>query len=93
MGIHRWSTCTISEIGERLNPKLRGWVNYYGKFGKYELRRVFRNLDHRLVKWVMKRYKNLRGRIRRGYNAIKKIKGLYPNILEHWKVGMTDLKI
>ncbi len=92
MEIHRWSSYTILEISRRLNPKLRGWINYYGKFGKYGLRRVFRNLDHRLVKWVMKRYKNLRGRIKKGYNALKKLKGKHPEVFEHWKVGLTDLK-
>ncbi len=80
------------EISKGLNLKLRGWINYYGKFGKYELRRVLRNLDNRLVKWVMKRYKNLRDRIKKGYNALKKLKVEHPDVLEHWRVGLTDLK-
>ncbi len=48
--------------------------------------------DKRLVKWVMKRYKNLRGRIKKGYNALKKLKGKHRYVLEHWRVGLTDLK-
>ena len=46
--LHRASESTIEEIAKALNPKLRGWINYYGKFGKHALNRVMRKLDDRL---------------------------------------------
>ena len=56
---HRWSTANLDDLSNLLNPKLRGWVNYFGKFGKSELQRVFRVFHQRLVKWVLNRYKSL----------------------------------
>ena len=29
-GLVRWTTATIESIAEKWNPKIRGWINYYG---------------------------------------------------------------
>ncbi len=34
---HQWTNSTIEEIAKTFNPKLRGWLNYYGKFRLYSL--------------------------------------------------------
>ncbi|MEN8123038.1 MAG: group II intron maturase-specific domain-containing protein [Bacteroidota bacterium] len=36
---------------------IRSWINYYGKFRRSELHKVFRLLESRLVRWARKRYK------------------------------------
>lgn len=91
MEIHRWSRYKIEEIAEKLNPKLRGWINYYGKHGGHDIRSLFRGLDHRLMKWLLKRYKKLKGRKKVGYKVLKRIRREYPNILEHWKKNCSSL--
>jgi len=89
---HRWSTETLEDLGRKLNPKLRGWINYYGKYGKNELTKVMRRLDHRLVKWVLKRYKKLKRGMRAGYKMLAKLKRENPKVLAHWDLGFTNLK-
>jgi len=87
---HRWSTGTIEDLARLLNPKLSGWVNYYGKFGRYQLNRLFRILHNRLVRWVLNRYKSLKGSKRRAYAYLKQLqKGNL--IFYHWKKGFTNL--
>ena len=83
---HRWSTATIHDIAEKLNPKLNGWINYYGKFRRWELRGIFSRLNHRLAKWLQNKYKRLRWSYRKAYKLLGKIRKLHPNLFVHWRV-------
>lgn len=86
--LHRWVHFPISKIAEILNPKLRGWIQYYSKFRKSELRKLFRVVNLRLTKWIRNKYRKFRRR--HWYNAYKYLKGIaesYPEMFEHWKHG------
>jgi RNA-directed DNA polymerase len=86
--IHRWVHFPISRIAVLLNPRIRGWINYYSKFRKSELRKLFRAVNMRLMKWVRNKYRKFRRR--HWYIAYKFLKGIsrdYPNLFEHWKFG------
>ena len=88
---HRWSTANLDDLSNLLNPKLRGWVNYFGKFGKSELQRVFRVFHQRLVKWVLNRYTSLKGSIKRAYTYLKQLQGSNPALFYHWEQGYLNL--
>ena len=36
--IHLWSSASLESIAKELNPIIRGWLQYYGRFNRYELR-------------------------------------------------------
>ena len=55
--LHRRSEKAIEEIAAMLNPKLRGWINYYGKYGRKAFNDVMRKLDNRLGWYLMKKHK------------------------------------
>jgi RNA-directed DNA polymerase len=81
----RQSQRDITEIAAVLNPKLRGWNNYYNLYSPRSLRSVFLSVDVKLIKWIKHKHKI-------GYrNAIAKLKGVKqenPNLFYHWKVGL-----
>jgi len=84
--IHRWTHFPLSRITELLVPKIRGWLNYYAKFRKSELRKLFRVVNMRLAKWVRNKYRKFRWR--HWFLAYKYLQGIaksYPNMFEHWK--------
>ena len=43
--ITQWSNQTLEWFAEQLNPKIRGWINYYTKYSKYEAYQVFYYLN------------------------------------------------
>lgn len=57
--VERMTFKSVVGIAQKLNPMIRGWINYYGKFRKSSLHRVFRLLNKRLTRWARKRYKAL----------------------------------
>ena len=86
--IHRWVHFSLSKIAELLNSQIRGWINYYSKFRKSEMRKLFRVINMRLVKWVRNKYRKFRRR--HWYFAYKCLKGIaksYPNMFVHWQYG------
>lgn len=85
--IHRWSIATIEDIAELLNPRIRGWVNYYGKFCKWDLNQTFRRLHWRLAKWLINKYKRLKGNLWKAFRILEKIHKSKPNLFVHWKLG------
>jgi RNA-directed DNA polymerase len=84
---HRWTGVDISRIAEEFNPKIRGWINYYGKFRMHELMRIFKVFHLRLLKWACNRYKRFKRGIRRSRRWLRNLFRLYPGLFVHWKYG------
>ncbi len=84
---HRWTSNTIEGIAAELNPKFRGWLNYYGKFRKSAMSFIFYNFHRRLLKWIMNRYKALRNNIGKAYGMLMRIRKAKPTLFEPWKQG------
>ncbi|MFK7822732.1 MAG: group II intron maturase-specific domain-containing protein [Oligoflexales bacterium] len=65
---------TIESIANELNPVIRGWIQYYSKFNRDELRRTMLQLADYLIRWCLGKYPRLRcGRIR-GINWLRAVR-------------------
>ena len=60
MNIHKWRG-KLEHIARRINPVIRGLINYYHQFQRNAMREVWNQLNVRLLKWV----KNGKGRLSR----------------------------
>ena len=60
MALRKKSQSTIQDLAIKLNPKIRGWINYYGKVKRKSLKPVFYYLRHRLIKWILNKYKRFK---------------------------------
>ncbi len=86
--IHRMVHLQLPDIARILADKLRGWLYYFGRIRKSELRYVMRTLNMRLAKWVHNKYRRFRRK--HWYNAflwLKETSKSYPIMFEHWKQG------
>jgi len=77
------TTKEIREIADKLNSKLRGWINYFGLYGKSSLRKVMLRLERRLLGWMQKKHK-IRS-IRKAIGKLKAIKKENPLMFYHWE--------
>lgn len=53
----RWIKRTLEAFAKVVNPKIKGWINYYGKFFKSRMIRIFIYLDGLLQRWAAYKYK------------------------------------
>lgn len=80
---------SIVGIAQFLEPYIRGWVNYYGKFRLWELNPVFQILRRRLVMWARKRYKRYKTSLNKAYEWLERVKEQYPTLFYHWRLGFS----
>ena len=70
------------QIAEKLNSKLRGWINYFGMYGKGQLHKTMFYLEHKLLKWMMRKHKQ---GIRKSLLQLKTLKQQKPTLFYHWE--------
>ncbi|MFA9212563.1 MAG: group II intron reverse transcriptase/maturase [Candidatus Methylacidiphilales bacterium] len=80
--VHKYSENKLQDIANKLNPQLRGIINYYGKINLGGLRSLFRNLQFRICKWVKNKYKL--ESYSEGYKWLNRTQKSYPNMFQHW---------
>jgi group II intron reverse transcriptase/maturase len=78
----QYSGTELSEIASRLNPKLRGWINYFGIYGIRNLRDSLWIIDLRLIKWLSNKYKLSRSQ---SIAKLERIKSSTPDLFYHWQ--------
>jgi group II intron reverse transcriptase/maturase len=75
----------ITDIADKLNSKLRGWINYFGIYAKRNLRRTLQRLDCRLLKWLRDKHK-LKG-IRKATVYLRTLMLENKSMFFHWEKG------
>ena len=72
----------------KLNPKIRGWINYYSKFNKAEVLDVFYHLNFLIRKWIENKYK-IRSR-KMIDNKYLLLRSENPALFYHWRFGINS---
>jgi hypothetical protein len=73
-------------LAKTLNPKIRGWINYYTRFRRSEGLQVFNYLNEQIRIWIARKYK-----IRYYYAVVQKYKTIQeakPQLFYHWQQGV-----
>ena len=76
---------SIEDISRSINPVVRGWINYYGRYFSSALSPIFYQLNNALRKWAMRKYKKLRGSWRRAARWLRYIARREPGLFAHWQ--------
>ena len=79
-----WYQCELEEISEYCQNKLRGWMNYYGLFGKHYIREILFHFDKRLRRWSMNKYKELT--VMQAAKCVNELRKSSRNVFAHWSV-------
>jgi RNA-directed DNA polymerase len=82
--LHQHTTWTLGQIARWINPIVRGWLNYYGKFYRSSLYVLCRRINTYLMRWARRKYKRLRGfkKLRAWWYAVNEH---YPRAFVHWE--------
>lgn len=79
--IHR-ATESLEKLAQRYDAKLRGWIEYYGKFWYWNFSyRVWSTFQSRLVKWMKSKY---RVSTRKAEYRLQLVKREKPKLFSHW---------
>ena len=86
--LHLRSDKAIEDLSRMFNPIVRGWLQYYGRYYRSALYPMMRQLDRSLARWAYRKYKKLRGHLRRATHWIARISRRDPGLFAHWQMGV-----
>ena len=81
---------TIEAFAAVLNPKIRGWFNYYSKFFRNKVFKVFTYIDALLLKWIKAKYRVTS--IKKSISKLKAFRTEYPDMFYHWKIAIKPIR-
>jgi len=86
--LHLRTTRDLAELAEWMNPVIRGWMVYYGKFYRTEMDGLLRRINTYLVRWARRKFKRLRSfkKAKLWWNRLQRRE---PNLFVHW-AWMTE---
>jgi group II intron reverse transcriptase/maturase len=82
--LHLRSAHTLNDLAREINPIVRGWLGYYGRFYRSALIQSLRRIDDYIVRWAMRKYKRLRGKLSRAWDLLHAVQRRQPALLAHW---------
>jgi RNA-directed DNA polymerase len=84
------SGSTAQDIAELLNPKMRGWINYFGHFGRHRIHRLAEWLDGVLLRWARHKFGRLTHSYRKSRRYLDQLKVQQPCLFVHWYTSRKD---
>jgi len=78
------SQTEVDAIALELNPILRGWIQYYGRYGRAEMHHLYRYVDESLNRWARRKYKGLKNGKVRASTWLRLTRRRKPKLFSHW---------
>jgi group II intron reverse transcriptase/maturase len=78
----------LEDLADLINPAVRGWMNYYGRYYRTKCVEVLHHINKALTKWVRRKYKRFRYRKRAAVHWLGRLARRDPNILVLWQIGI-----
>jgi RNA-directed DNA polymerase len=75
----------MEEVVRFINPILKGWWQYYGRFYRTAMFKLFKYLDERLGYYLRRKYRDLWGHKGRSLRRLNQIAKQHPEWLVHWQ--------
>jgi group II intron reverse transcriptase/maturase len=81
--LHRRTRHSFAELARKINPIVRGRIQYYGAFYRSALYPFLQRINAYLVRWIRKKYKRLRP-LKKALACWQRITRQYPRLFAHW---------
>ena len=78
----------LEDLARLVNPVVRGWMNYYGRYYRSKCVQVLRHLNEALAAWARRKYKRLRRRERASMHWLGRIARRDPMLFALWQYGV-----
>lgn len=81
--LHLRTWHTIGSLAREINPVVRGWMQYYGKFYRSAMLPLLRRINSYLMRWLRKKYKRLRPP-KKARACWERVTAQYPRLFAQW---------
>jgi RNA-directed DNA polymerase len=89
LDIRRRTQVSLADIARQINPLLRGWIDYYGRYAPSALHSMLRYVNQTLLAWAMRKYKRFKAHKVRASHFLQRLVRDHASLFVHWRLGMT----
>ena len=86
--LHHWTGHSFGEVAKRINPIVRGWIQYYGSYYRSVLIPLLQRINAYLMRWIRRKYRRLRP-FKKAMKCWQRITSQYPRLFAHWAWSAT----
>ena len=91
LNLRRQTQLSLQDIAQQLNPLLRGWIAYYGRYAPSALYPLLRYVNQTLVAWVMRKFKRFKRHKVQASQFLQRLATECVALFVHWRIGMTGV--
>lgn len=83
--LHRRVDLELRQIARWINPIVRGWIQYYGRYNRRALYPLLRRINAYLMRWARNKFRRL-ARFKPAWAWWKRLVQTYPRAFVHWSI-------
>jgi hypothetical protein len=91
LDLRRQTQLSLQDIAQQLNPLLRGWIAYYGRYAPSVLSPLLRSVNQTLVAWAMRKFKRFKRHKVQARQFLQRLATECADPFVHWQIGMTGV--
>jgi RNA-directed DNA polymerase len=91
LNLRRQTQLALDALAQRLNPLLRGWIEYYGRYAPSALYPLLRYVNQTLLAWAMRKFKRFKAHKVRAGRFLQRLAAERPDLFVHWQFGMRGV--
>jgi RNA-directed DNA polymerase len=88
LNLRRQTQLSLQDLARKLNPLLRGWITYYGRYLPSALQPLLRHVNLTLVAWARRKFKRLANSRKRAGQFLERLARVQPDLFAHWELDM-----
>jgi len=88
LNIRRQTQRKLGAVAQMLNPLLRGWIEYYGRYTPSALYPLFRYVNVMLLAWTQRKFNRFKAHKVRARVFLWKLAQTRADLFVHWQRGM-----
>lgn len=89
--LRRQTQLSLQGIAQQLNPLLRGWIEYYGRYARSALYPLLRYVNQTLVAWAMRKYERFKHHKVQASQFLLRLAQERVALFVHWQIKMTGV--
>jgi group II intron reverse transcriptase/maturase len=84
--LHLHSDKSLDDLIAVANPRIRGWINYFGSFYRTALRPTLKRIDLYVIRWARRKFKRLRRQTKGARDWFDRLRRAAPALFAHWQL-------
>jgi len=91
LNLRRQTQLSLQDIARQINPLLRGWIAYYGRYAPSALYPVLHYVNQTLMAWALRKFKRFKRHKIQASKFFQRLATECVDLFVHWQIGMTGV--